>query len=168
MAARAQQPGNQLVKINLGCGSRSEQGWVNVDIVNLPGVDICWDLDHVPWPFEDESAEEIKAEDVFEHVTDPIAFMLQCWRVLRPNGHLRLRTSYWKSKNAFTDPTHKRFCTEQTFDYWCEGTDFFNRYWDAYSRGTGASFQKAEWWLDGEELVMDLIRLPWRMTIARS
>jgi hypothetical protein len=40
--------------------------------------------------------------------------------------------------------------TEQTFDGRCEGTDFFGRYWDSYSPGTGASFRKSEWRLDGK------------------
>ena len=46
------------------------------------------------WPLKDQSADQIKAEDVFKHAADPIALMLQCWRILRPEGHLRLRTSY--------------------------------------------------------------------------
>lgn len=147
-----------MVKINLGCGIRTRDGWLNLDVAALPGVDVVHDLDAVPWPFKDGVAEEISAEDVFEHVEDPLAFMAECWRVLAPGGHLRLRTSYWKSESAFTDPTHKRFCTELTFDYWCAGTEYFERYGAAYARG--CEFLKIEVRLEDAELLVHLVRLP--------
>jgi SAM-dependent methyltransferase len=145
-------------RINLGCGTHPEDGWVNLDVVALPGVDVVHDLNVVPWPFEDGSAVMVKGEDVFEHVDDPLGFMSQCWRILAPGGHLLLRTSYWKSESAYTDPTHKRFCTALTFDYWCVGTEYFERYGAAYARG--CEFLKAEIHLEGPEMVVHLIRLP--------
>jgi SAM-dependent methyltransferase len=147
-----------MIRVNLGCGTRPLDGWVNLDVVKLPGVDVVHDLNEVPWPFADGEAAEIMAEDVFEHVADALAFMAECWRVLAPGGHLRLRTTYWKSRNAFTDPTHVRFCTEETFDYWCAGTEYHQRYGAAYARG--CDFLKADVRLDGQELVVHLIRLP--------
>ena len=141
-----------MIKVNLGCGTLPLDGWVNLDMVALPGVDVVHDLDVVPWPFKDGEAEEISAEDVFEHVGDPLAFMAECWRVLAPGGHLRLRTSYWKSESAFTDPTHKRFCTELTFDYWCPGEGLHQAY--GYQMGSvkgGPRFAYQERMLVGEQ-----------------
>lgn len=110
------------MRINLGCGSDIAPGYVNLDRVAGPGVEVVHDLDRLPWPFEDDSADFLLATDVFEHVSDAIGFMTECHRILMPNCHLRLHTPHWRSADAFTDPTHKRFPTEHTFDYWIPGT----------------------------------------------
>ena len=105
----------------------------------LPGVDVVHDLDVAPWPWETAEVERIDAKDVFEHVMDPITFMVEAHRVLIPGGLLHIRTPYFKSKDAFTDPTHRRFPTEFTFDYWISGTVLFGLHNAAYG---GVSFIK--------------------------
>lgn len=147
-----------MIKINLGCGSQPIEGWVNVDLVKQEGVDIEWNLDAFPWPFEDGEAEAIRAFDVFEHVDDPCGFVSECWRVMAPDALLNVHTAYWRSENSFTDPTHKRFPTERTFDYWIVGADYYTRYGVAYARGAllkerqdgpGAGFKLEAVRLDG-------------------
>lgn len=120
------------MKLNLGCGSDLRDGYVNVDRVKLDGVDVVHDLDVGPWPFPDESCDGIIAQDVFEHVADPILFMVESWRVLMLGAGLVLKVPYWASRDAFTDPTHRRFCTEHTFDYWTVGTFLYDRNNPAY------------------------------------
>jgi predicted SAM-dependent methyltransferase len=116
------------VRLNLGCGLDIRPGFTNVDRVQLPGVDVVWDLDDAyPWPWTDGSVREIVAQDVFEHVADPIWFMVECWRVLEDRGILRLKTPHWRHRDAYTDPTHRRYCTEYTFDYWVPGTTLFEQ-----------------------------------------
>lgn len=145
--------------LNLGCGRDVLSGYVNLDAVALRGVDVVHDLDVHPWPFKDQEFDRVRAFDVFEHVDDPVGFMLECYRVLVPGGELLIHTSYWKTENSFTDPTHKRFCTERTFDYWCVGTDYYDRYGPAYARGGVCTFEKVLIGLDGQELAVILRRL---------
>jgi hypothetical protein len=38
--------------------------------------------------------------------------------VLAPKGRLTIQVPYWTSEGAFRDPTHVRFFTEKSFDYW--------------------------------------------------
>ena len=142
------------MKINLGCGSQGEPGWVNVDSVGQPGVDVVQDLDVFPWPFDDDTADEIKAFDVFEHVDKPLGFMAECWRILKPGGTLYIHTAYWRNSNSYRDPTHKRFLTEESFDYWIPGTYLFERYGAAYSRGR--NFEKVSIGLDAAPPDADL------------
>jgi SAM-dependent methyltransferase len=104
--------------LNLGCGQKPLVGAVNVDAVAMPGVDVVHDLDVFPWPWPDDSVDEIVASHVFEHVADPIGFMSEVWRILRCRGGVRIDVPHYTSRNAFTDPTHRRYCTEETFDYW--------------------------------------------------
>src|SRR5215475_5545706 len=104
------------MQLNLGCGKAADVSFVNVDREAGPGVDVVWDLDRAPWPWDFNSVFTIRAFDIFEHVDDPLLFMSEVYRVLEPGGSIHLRVNYWKNENAYTDPTHKRFCTEHTFD----------------------------------------------------
>jgi SAM-dependent methyltransferase len=144
-------------KINLGCGALPVEGWVNVDMVGIEGVDVVHDLDSFPWPFKDEEASVIRAFDVFEHVNDPLGFVNECWRVLGNGNTLLIHTSHWQTENSYTDPTHKRFCTPRTFDYWIRGTDYHARYGPVYSRG--CDFELVDCRVDGQELAFILRKL---------
>ncbi|MGH3440000.1 MAG: class I SAM-dependent methyltransferase [Sciscionella sp.] len=142
------------MKLNIGCGIDVRIGWVNLDAVNLPGVDVVHDLDTIPWPFDSCCFEEVDAFDVFEHVSDPLGFVAELHRVLAPGGMALIHTTHWRSPNAWTDPTHRRTATERTFDYWIPGTELHRRYGVAYTRG--CHFQKIDVRMDGTELAFTL------------
>lgn len=122
-----------MAALNLGSGRLCYPDAVNVDRVRLPGVDLVFDVDVMPWPLGDESFAEVWASNLFEHVLDPVGFMAESWRVLTPGGLLHIVTPHWLSENAHTDPTHRRFCTLRTFDYWCHGTDLHAQFGDQYA-----------------------------------
>jgi predicted SAM-dependent methyltransferase len=127
------------MKVNIGCGSEILPGYVNLDIAKVEGVDVVHDLDVAPWPFSDGEVHEIRAWHVFEHVSDPILFMTEAHRVLDTYGVLGMQTPHLMSLEAFTDPTHKRFPTEHTWDYWIPGTALFRANNAAYG---GVSFDR--------------------------
>lgn len=156
-------PTLNIDKVNLGCGTDALPDYLNVDRVDIPGyVDIVQDLDAKEgWKnLGSNFATEIRAFDVFEHVEDPLLFMRECHRILKEDGILRIHTTHWQTENSFTDPTHKRFCTERTFDYWIEGTEYNLRYGPAYAQGR--HFEKKLITRDGQELLVILKKLPVR------
>lgn len=122
--------------LNVGCGQWLFPDAVNLDRSPLPGVDVVHDLDVFPWPFPDERFDGVWGHQVFEHVADPIGFMVEAHRVLKPGGILHLTVPHWQSENSYTDPTHRRHCTERTFDYWCLGTDLNRQFGPAYGAPT--------------------------------
>lgn len=128
------------MRLNLGAGPRLMTNAINVDRVKLPGVDEVWDLDVTPWPWADNSAEAIHARDLFEHVADAVAFMTECHRILIEGCTLWIRTPCIALGlgDAFTDPTHRRFPTWETFDYWIPGTQFYDEHNAAYG---GVAYQ---------------------------
>jgi SAM-dependent methyltransferase len=141
----------ELVKLNLGCGPDIHEGYINADIVPLPGVDVVCDLDQ-PWPWKDSAASEVVACHVFEHVNDPVLFMAEAWRVLAPDGVLVIMTPHYLHRYAFTDPTHKRFCTELTWDYWTPGTNLHEAFGPGFgSLPGGPRFKQDLLFLAGEE-----------------
>jgi predicted SAM-dependent methyltransferase len=144
------------VRLNLGAGSALLTGWTNLDRVPLPGIDVVHDLDSGPWPFESSSMDQIMAKDVFEHVADPILFMTECHRILRPRAGLFILCPYYKGRDAYTDPTHKRFPTEHTFDYWIPGTTLYN----ANNRAYGAvAFATAHKEVHTEYMSLTLLKI---------
>jgi predicted SAM-dependent methyltransferase len=76
------------MKLNLGCGDKILDGYINIDLVN-PNADKlhdCTDLSFI----EDNQADEILAVAILEHI-HPLKVMesLKEWfRVLKPSGRL--------------------------------------------------------------------------------
>lgn len=104
-------------RLNLGSGSRGQEGYVNADIVRLPGVDVLIDLSRFPWPFKDDSFDEVVAINVMEHIPDTVRAMEEIHRVTTPGAKITIKVPHYKHANAYKDPTHVRFFTEETFDY---------------------------------------------------
>lgn len=123
------------MRLNAGCGKfiDCDPEVVNLDAHPYPGVQVVWDLDEHPWPFDDRTFSEVRGVQVFEHLADPIGFMRDAHRVLELDGLLFLVVPHWQSENSFTDPTHRRHCTERTFDYWCDGEALHAQFGDAYA-----------------------------------
>lgn len=148
------------MRLNLGCGSRPMKDAVNVDRADIPGVDLVWDLDHewTSWPWNNDSVEAIHARDLFEHLDHPVKFMTECHRVLIPGCTLWIRTPNIQLSpvDAFTDPTHRRFPTWQTFDYWIEGTPYYEHN-AAYG---GVTFKLEERHPDNGSMVVILSKAP--------
>jgi SAM-dependent methyltransferase len=140
--------------LNLGCGTVAQPGCVNVDIVDYPGVDVVHDLDVTPWPFPDNQFAQVYAKHVFEHLRYPVAFMQQAHRVLSPGGLLHIEVPDWQSKNAYTDPTHVRFCTDETWDYWTVGTGFHGKWNALYG---GVSFHRQDLRVVNGDIYVDLV-----------
>ncbi len=107
----------KLQKLNLGCGKDIKAGYINLDCIKLPGVDVVHDLNKFPWPFNDNEFEEIYCAQILEHLSDLIKVVEELWRISKKGAILRLSVPYYHSQGAFRDPTHKLFFHYYTFDY---------------------------------------------------
>jgi len=104
-------------KLNLGCGNEILKDWVNHDLNPLQGVDVIHDLNVLPWPFQSNSFEEIRMFHVLEHLKDTVQAMEELHRICKPGGKVSIRVPYWNSPDMITDPTHRTFFNEHSFDY---------------------------------------------------
>jgi len=79
-----------MTKLNLGSGGKLIPGWDNLDINPLPGVLRC-DLTK-PLHYKPNTVTHIYSEHFLEHLDEVDGFNLlkQCYRVLKPGGHIRL------------------------------------------------------------------------------
>ena len=104
--------------LNLGAGNKVLAEGVNHDrIKHRSEIDVAWDLNDLPWPWEDASFDLILAHAVFEHLRiDLVQALDECWRILRPEGVLKLKLPYWDSDQAHSDPTHRWFYSVRVLD----------------------------------------------------
>jgi SAM-dependent methyltransferase len=112
-------------RLNLGCGTDVREGWVNLDIAPLPGVDVVHDLSE-PLPFADASFSEVLARDVLEHL-DWIPVLRELHRILRPGGRLSLSSPHFTSPAAWIDPTHRTAFSIDTFEFFVKNGRFGSR-----------------------------------------
>lgn len=121
------------MKVNLGAGSDILTGYINHDLLALPGIDVVHNLNQYPWPWADGSIEEIKMFDVLEHLDNFMQAMEEIFRVLMPGGHCLVSVPYWNSWCAYADPTHKRGFHEITFRFfdpesiYCQERPYYTR-----------------------------------------
>lgn len=109
------------VKLDLACGQTKREGFIGIDIAPCEGVDIVHDLRVLPWPFEDESVDEVFCSHFLEHLDgiERIAFMQELWRVMKVDATATIITPYWSSVRAIQDPTHKwPPIAENSYLYW--------------------------------------------------
>jgi hypothetical protein len=110
----------KLVKINLGCGKVILPEFINVDSIELPGVNVLHDVNDLPLPFDDASASEIHCISILEHV-DFIPLLQDLYRILTSGGTVEILVPHFSSPDAYRDPTHIRYFTAGSFDFFVTG-----------------------------------------------
>lgn len=108
---------SEPLKLDIACGKAKKEGFVGVDILSIPGVDKVVDLEKFPWPFKSDSVDEIFCSHYIEHTQDLVAFMEECYRILKTGGKMTIISPYYTSIRAWQDPTHKRPITDVTMHY---------------------------------------------------
>lgn len=95
------------LKLNIGCGRDVREGWLNVDAIAQPGVEV-WNLTN-RWPLDDCSVEEIHASHVIEHFGQFHRCFVydEAYRVLVPGGKMTVIVPHWANTRAYGDPTHQ-------------------------------------------------------------
>lgn len=119
------------LKVNIACGQQQLEGFTNMDIVRMDHVDVVHDALSFPWPFADHSVFEFRCEHFVEHIPHQlfdengslsrknglILFMEEVYRCLMPGGIIQILAPYYTSIRAHQDPTHCRYVTDMTFEY---------------------------------------------------
>jgi predicted SAM-dependent methyltransferase len=143
------------VKLHIGSGDKRLEGWVNIDLQALPGVDVVADVTR---GLDFQNVEAVFAEHFLEHlrVDDGLRFLAESFRVLKPGGAIRLSTpnldwvwvTHYRLEAAVDEKIEMAVRTNRAFHAW--GHQFlWNR--EILTRALHASgFSAPEWCRYGE------------------
>ena len=112
------------MKLNLGCGDDYREGYINIDRIVMPKLDMQHDLEDIPLPFEDNSVDHTYASHVLEHIRNYMPLVEDLHRISKPGASMEIVVPYYKYEGTFRDPTHVSFFTEHSFDYFKDGVKF--------------------------------------------
>lgn len=110
-------------RLNLGCGTKAYDGWLNADKIPNPGVNLVLDLWNPPLPIPNDSMDYILAANFMEHI--PIDrdgdllfdLMADYSRVLRPGGILEVISPHpERVVITLQSPGHTRLIGPYTFE----------------------------------------------------
>ena len=105
-----------IIILNLGCGKKLINGAVNVDFMPGPGINKVVDLSLHSWPWKNSSVDGIHASHIIEHFVDQKKFIMECHRILKPGGFLRIVGPHASCIMSVGCLGHHRTYSLRTFD----------------------------------------------------
>lgn len=115
--------------LDVGCGRNKRPGAIGVDRNPRSRADVLCDLDRFPYPFRDDSFDELHAVHVVEHVADVVKAVEEFHRLVRAGGLIRIVTPHYTDFSSFCDPTHRWHLNSFSFRYFGEdhaGYDYYS------------------------------------------
>ena len=105
------------MKLNLGAGNKKVDGFVSVDKFPSPTTDLVFDLETTPWPWADNSIDEVMLIHALEHMgqsTDGyLNIIRELYRVCCHGAKITIHVPHPRHDNYLGDPTHVRAITPQ-------------------------------------------------------
>jgi len=110
-------------KINLGCGESRLDNFYNLDIVDLPGVDVIADLNLPFSEFPDNCINELYSRASFEHVRNFQGLINEIQRICIPNAKIVIIVPHFSNPYYYSDPTHVQHFGLYTMSYYMNYED---------------------------------------------
>lgn len=99
------------MKLNIGCGTKKFEGFINIDDDPTIDPDLLLNLDdvNIRLPYDDNTVEEIKAYHVLEHIgLGFIPLLKELYRVAKDGCIVDIIAPNERHDVFFGDPTHVR------------------------------------------------------------
>ncbi len=96
----------KMSKLNIGSGDRRQEGYMNIDWQTDSSPDVVHNLNIFPYPFPDNSFEEVQASHVLEHLDKPFEVLRELHRILKPGGVLCIRVPHFSRGFTHAEHTH--------------------------------------------------------------
>ena len=112
-----------MQRLHLGCGRTILDGWINLDTIAAPRVDVVADLEQcaaTPLPFEADTIDEFLGSHLLEHIKKPLPMMQELHRIAKPGAKAVFHLPYGSSDDAFEDLTHTRYYFLNSFMYFSQ------------------------------------------------
>lgn len=104
--------------LNLGAGNRISGKAVNHDLCrHRDEIDVVWDLNDLPWPWDENEFSDVVAWAVLEHLSiNLLTAMDEIHRIMKPGGTLMIKLPRWDVEESYNDPTHRYTVGKGIFD----------------------------------------------------
>lgn len=106
-------------RLDVGCGINKQPGYIGMDMINHPCVDIVHDVQEFPWPIDSNSCFQVLMSHLWEHIEPKYRFQVmdEIWRIMRPDGQLLIAAPYAGSWGDAAHPAHYGCPNEATFTF---------------------------------------------------
>lgn len=98
------------MKINIGCGNKSQEDFFGIDLFPCKAVNIISDISKYI-PIKNSVIDEVYASHVIEHIFDITGLMKEIHRVCKNNAIITIITPHFSSIDSWRDPTHVHHLT---------------------------------------------------------
>lgn len=105
------------VNLNLGCGHRHLDYFINIDREPPNEPDVLCDLELGKLPFENNSIDNVIGIHSLEHIWNIIPLWREIYRVCKPKALCFFITPYFTSGDALCNPSHYRAFDETYWHY---------------------------------------------------
>jgi SAM-dependent methyltransferase len=101
--------------LDIGCGLHKVPGAIGMDINPRTAADVLHDLNAVPYPFLDNSFDQVYGQHVIEHVADLLGVVTEVHRITKPGGIIKFLAPHYTNPDWPTDPTHRTHLNSFSF-----------------------------------------------------
>jgi len=101
------------------------KGYINLDVISMPGVDVVHDLNKYPWPFRTSQFNEINCSHILEHLNDFNQMIKELYRISKNKAIIRIYAPYFSGPIFWGEAGHKIHFSYRTFNYWSNQTPMF-------------------------------------------
>ncbi len=107
------------MRVNIGCGERVKEGWVNIDKYPANSEVMQGDVE-LGLGLDSSSVDEVLMDNVIEHCQSIPAVMKEIHRILKKGGQVHIYTPHYTSHSSWRDPTHIHHLSYFSFDMFCK------------------------------------------------
>ena len=108
-----------MLRIDLGCGTNKQTGFIGVDRYPLPGVDIIADMNGF-LPFREDSVDLLFASHSLEHVKTLLWTIREVYRICKHGAQVCVCAPYSEQKLNLANPYHTCVFNEHTPRFWTD------------------------------------------------
>lgn len=145
-------------KLEVGGGPFKKPGWINMDAVKIPVVDVVHNMDKFPWPFEDDKFEEITFSHVLEHSRNTHGVLNECWRTGKNGCKIKIISPYPTGSTNKADTTHYSDIWHKIFNNY--SLEFYEKNKDKYIYGAVFKIKKRKFIGSFNSKILNIIMLP--------